>query len=437
MRWTLLLAYVLLFSFHANANIHVQAVAESRAHFDDDAGNNADADDPAIWVHPYHSQKSMVIATLKEGGLDVYDLKGALLQHIPAPPAPTETDRPGRFNNVDLIYDFPLGNRRIDLAVVTDRGFDKLRIFQVNRRNQDAILEEVTANNTPLIFSKDQSEVNQKATAYGLATVKPFHNGSAFAFVSRNDRTDIAKLVLYSQGDNKVNYAIAERFNVNSEFVLPDGSTWEACREEDSDEPHVEGMVVDKQRGILYMAQEAIGVLKTSIWQADNINLVDTVREFGVPYSRTWDEAEEEYICEYDYNNDPGFGGQYLSADVEGLALYDAGFGKGYLLTSSQSDNKFVLYDRGEGNAYMGEFNITDGTVDGVEHTDGIALSNARLGWKYREGLLVAHDGNNTQVVNDDQEEARDNTNFKWVRWQDIAEPLGLQIDNYNRSRGN
>src|SRR5262249_46368785 len=80
----------------------VTAKYETPALFDDDEGGAANGDDPAIWVHPSKSGKSIVVTTAKEGGLYVYDLKGKQLQHIPAPTPPGEEDEPGRFNNVDL-----------------------------------------------------------------------------------------------------------------------------------------------------------------------------------------------------------------------------------------------------------------------------------------------------------------------------------------------
>jgi 3-phytase len=93
----------------------VHATVETPPAFDDDAGGNADSDDPAIWVHPWLPRASLVVATQKNAGLSVYALDGRALQHIPAP---------GRFNNVDLVHDFRLAGRRVDLAVVTDRGHD-------------------------------------------------------------------------------------------------------------------------------------------------------------------------------------------------------------------------------------------------------------------------------------------------------------------------
>jgi 3-phytase len=72
--------------------------------FDDEAEGNADADDPAIWLHPQHPHLSLVIGTKKDGGLGVYALGGHEVQAILAPPTPSPEDAPGRFNSVDIAY---------------------------------------------------------------------------------------------------------------------------------------------------------------------------------------------------------------------------------------------------------------------------------------------------------------------------------------------
>jgi 3-phytase len=110
----------------------VTAIVETPSLFDDDAGGNADADDPAIWVDQRDRAASLVIATAKNGGLRVYDLRGRELQAIATPPAPGPDHAPGRFNNVDLVSGFWLAGRRVDLAVVTDRGLDQLRFYRIN-----------------------------------------------------------------------------------------------------------------------------------------------------------------------------------------------------------------------------------------------------------------------------------------------------------------
>jgi 3-phytase len=85
----------------------VAAVLETRPSLGDDEGGNAGADDPAIWVHPIDATKSLVVSTLKEGGLDVYDLSGGLVQHVPPDAAgPGLVLNRARYNNVDVIYGF-------------------------------------------------------------------------------------------------------------------------------------------------------------------------------------------------------------------------------------------------------------------------------------------------------------------------------------------
>src|SRR5262245_30861176 len=91
---------------------------ETAANFDDAAGGDADADDPAIWTNPTRPADSVVIGTLKNGGLTVFDLHGRTLQHIAPPPG-------GRFNNVDIAG---------DLAVVSDRGLDRIRVYAIGPR---------------------------------------------------------------------------------------------------------------------------------------------------------------------------------------------------------------------------------------------------------------------------------------------------------------
>jgi 3-phytase len=77
--------------------------------------NGGDGDDPAIWIHPTRPDQSKIITTTKseEGeGFGLFDLQGKLLQHLTA-------EEP---NNVDVIYNFTLGTRKVDLAFAACRG---------------------------------------------------------------------------------------------------------------------------------------------------------------------------------------------------------------------------------------------------------------------------------------------------------------------------
>ncbi|HLW21383.1 MAG TPA: phytase, partial [Cyclobacteriaceae bacterium] len=85
-----------------------------------------DTDDPAIWIHPNDPSKSLIIGTDKdqEGALYVYDLKGKVIEDKVV----RGLKRP---NNVDIAYGFELDGRSIDIAVVTERLTNRIRIFSL------------------------------------------------------------------------------------------------------------------------------------------------------------------------------------------------------------------------------------------------------------------------------------------------------------------
>src|SRR5881394_731418 len=101
------------------------------------------ADTPAIWVHPTEPESSLVLGTDKRGGLMVYDMDGRALQIA------SDDSRP---NDVDVIYDFRYGGRRVDLAIAGARaaagqGVKVWLIDPATRR-----LTDVTANGVISVF---------------------------------------------------------------------------------------------------------------------------------------------------------------------------------------------------------------------------------------------------------------------------------------------
>ncbi|MDJ0745337.1 MAG: phytase [Xenococcaceae cyanobacterium MO_167.B27] len=351
-----------------------------------DPNNAPDADDPAIYVHPENPEESFVITTFKNGGLRVYDLEGAEIQSI--------TPKNIRYNNVDIAYGVEYTNMlgetsSVDLAIASDRANDTLAIFAINPDGGDStglpgteILTDVTSINIPeSIFGIDDGE----ATAYGLATYTSLVDGKTYVFVSQADGNKVAQLEITA------GLGAADGFEVGAEVVriidvpVPEG--------ENPEDYQVEGMVVDRETGYLYVGQEEFGIWKYSAEPDDNSEpiLVDAVE------------------------------GGNIEADVEGLTIYYGEDGNGYLLASSQGDNTFAIYDRAGSNSYLGSF-----AVEGVEESDGADIINVPLGDNYPAGLLVVQDGSNTpEVVFPDPEDGEIqnfNTNFKYVSLADFAE---------------
>ncbi|GAA0436738.1 hydrolase [Actinoplanes capillaceus] len=371
----------------------ITAAVETPALFDDEAGGIADADDPAIWINSADRSRSLVIGTAKNGGLRVYDLKGREVQSIATPEG-------GRFNNVDILTGFTFGKRKVDVAVVTDRGLDKLRIYKIEASG----LTDITSADAPLLFSRDQAEVEEQATGYGVAVY------DRYAVVSRRHSTRLGIFRL-EERNGKVTYRTTDTLDLPREFRLPDGTNWTPCLEPGED-PQVEGMVVDAAAGVLYAAQEDVALWRINLAGGTFSSIprmVERVREFGEPAA--YDPESEE--CTVDYRT--GFGGR-ITADVEGATIYPTGKRDGYLIVSSQGDSRFFVYDR-RTNKPVTIFSVVDGKrTDGVQHSDGAAVTAVSLPG-YPKGLLILHDGENTP--NDD----RTSTNFKFVDWRALNLP--------------
>lgn len=354
-----------------------------------------DADDPAIWVNPDDSGESLVIAALKDGGLVSFNLDGSVNQTIASTPEYGDI----RYNNVDLVYGFELGGKTVDLAVATDRNNDTLDIWTIDPATRQltevtsAALNEAAAS----IFGLDDGE----QTAYGLATYTSPVSGETYLFVSQREGNQIAQLKLIANQDGTVS---AETVRTLSAPIPPD---------KELEDAQFEGMVVDRETGYLYAAQEQRGIWK---------------------FAAEPDGATEGTLIEAVKPE-----GDVLTADAEGLTIYYGADGAGYLLASSQGDSSFAVFSRDGNNEYLGSFVIDDG-VDGVAESDGADVINVGLGDAFPNGLLVVHDGSNEPAVvslDDDEAEVQNlSTNFKFIDWADVANsfetPLLVDTDSYN-----
>ncbi|MEV0320275.1 phytase [Streptomyces sp. NPDC050658] len=397
----------------------VTPLAETPVLHDDEAGGDADADDPAIWRDAAAPEHSLVVATAKQGGLRVYDLDAREVQSLPAPAAPGPDHAPGRFNNVDLVHGLRLSTGRADLAVTSDRGNDRLRFYRIDRDRPGGPLTDVTDPAAQPVFSSSQAEIDEQRTAYGLATWTDEATGRSYALVSRRERTGIALLELTPGAGGTVGYRKIRTLVLPADFRLPNGTSWSPCGEP-GELPQVEGMVVDPATGTLYAGQEDVGIWRLRADLTGKPQLVDKVREFGVP--GTYDEETEECTP----GVDPGYGGTRVSADVEGLTLVTEKDGDGLLLASSQGDDTFAAYDReaSDGNEYEGGFRVSTAStgssgVDGSEECDGAAALAAPLGPKYPDGLLVVQDGHDAPGDGE-----RPSTNFKFVDLGDVLDAV-------------
>lgn len=411
---------------HGPRQPHAPAVVttdnETPVLYDDDEGGNASGDDPAIWVHPKHSQRSIVIVTAKEGGLRVYDLNSRELQLLVAEPAPRADGVDGRFNNVDIAYGIRLGKKTVDVAVVSDRYNDQLRFFVIDPDGSRAHtpLREITAPEQDFLFSPDRETVDEEQTAYGVAVWQP-NTHDAYAVVTQEGNTTIATVKLTPRRDGTIAYTDIEHLEMPGTFPLPDGSTWVPC-EEPGVGPQLEGVAVDQRSDVLYATQEDVGLWRIPLpLGSGRPKLIDKVADFGI--HDVYDEETEECVPV-----DPeqrGLGGPNLVADAEGVDVYYGRGSVGYVIVSSQGDDRFAVYSTTGHNRVLGTFKVRGVRgADDINGSDGLAVTNRVVG-DYREGLLVTHDEPETGRNVDPE---RDATNFSYVDWGRVADALDLQV---------
>lgn len=287
------------------------------------------ADDPAIWRNPADPAKSLVIGTDKKAGIHVYSLAGKRLSFTPA----------DRLNNVDLRT---VGTHVI--AAASDRAdVDAAHVSLFT-------LDTAAARLVPLgRFPVGPGE------AYGMCLWTRARDHALFGFVVLKDGR-------------------IDQVAIDVSGTVPKVTTVRSMKLASQ----AEGCVVDDRTGLLYVAEEDVG-----LWRFD--------ADPAAPATAT-------PIAQVD--------GKTLVADAEGLALAPSGRRGGYLVVSSQGDNAYTLY-RLPGVTYAGRFRIGGGAIDGTSDTDGIDLMLGDFGPAYPGGLFVAQDGDN----------APDTQNFKFVSW--------------------
>lgn len=170
------------------------------------------ADDPAIWVHPQTPALSRVLGTNKQHGLEVYDLQGKRVQHLPV----------GRLNNVDVRPGFELGGRTVDLAVATNRDHNSLSVFSIDR-----------ATGTVQAAGEIATPVTD---IYGLCLFKA-PSGEIYSFANDKDGTFVQHR-LYTKGD-KVEGELVRQFKVATQ---------------------PEGCVADDRNQRLFLGEEDVAV---------------------------------------------------------------------------------------------------------------------------------------------------------------------------------
>lgn len=295
-----------------------------------------DADDPAVWINTANPEASLIVGTNKvaapDGGLYVFDVQGRVRQVI------KPLDRP---NNVDIEYRFSTGEGPIDIAVVTERLQNRLRVYRIDEQG----LAPVDAGGIPVC----EGEAGEAAMPMGIALYRRARDGVVFAIVAPKTGGTSAYLWQYRLETDPEGV-------VRGHFVRRFGNY--------SGSGEIEAVVVDDEQGYVYYSDEEYGLRK---WSADP-DSPDADKELAV------------------------FGRDGFKRQREGLAILTQPGGKGFIVASDQIEGaaELRIYRR-EGS--VGNPHDHDPVVAVIptssDSTDGLDLVTTNLGPRFPQGMLL------------------------------------------------
>ena len=287
-----------------------------------------DSDDPAIWIDPVDSGRSVVLGTDKgdtTGGVFSFDLAGRIDRARSVTPLQ-------RMNNVDVEYGLPNGDGTVDIAVATERRRMMLRVFSLPD------MRPIDGGGIP-VFDGDTSRAPM-----GVALYRRPRDGEIFAIVSgKGGPTDGSYLAQYALR--------AEGGRVTGTLVREFGAY--------SGRKEIEAIAVDDTFGFVYYSDEGVGVRK---------------------YHADPDSGATELAL---------FATEGVMSDHEGLAIYSRDSTTGYLLLSDQQGQRVQIFSR-EGTVGLPHDHPVIAVIPvRARETDGIEVTSRPLGAAFPRGLLV------------------------------------------------
>lgn len=266
-----------------------------------------DTDDPAIWIHPTDTEKSIVFGTDKEtnGAIYAFDLQGKIIKDKTI----RNIKRP---NNVDLEYGFKLNDStNTDILVFTEREKQQIRVFSIPD------MKALDNGGFPVFEDATKPEYN---LPMGVAIYKSPVDSSFYIIVGRKSGPKEGYLYQYK--------LTSENSLLKSTLVRKFGKF--------SGQKEIEAIAVDAEMGFIYYADE-----------------MHCIRKYYAEPSK----GNDEISC---------FGAKYFYRDIEGIAIAKQENGAGYLIVSDQQKGQFNLFDRNT-NTFIKAVNLSTLETDGCE----------------------------------------------------------------------
>lgn len=241
----------------------------------------------------------------------------------------------GRPGNIDIRYNFMLSGQPVDII-----GFN-------DRVNEEIVFYTIDVTTRQLSFISSFNAGSWPEEIYGFCLYQNLDTDKFYAFACGKS-SQIRQWELKDNGDGTIG-GVELR-------------TWQNGSDQ------TEGMVADDETGYLYAANEVEGVYKYDLNSTNPNPLVDLIAPTG------------------QHN---------LEGDVEGVTIYYAANGEGYLLVSDQGSDSYKVFERKAPHNFVKTFE-----VNGASGTDGIDVININLGPAFPQGLFVLHNDENEPKEN-------------------------------------
>jgi len=290
-------------------------------------GNNAD--DPAIWIHPTDSSRSLIFLSDKDAGIFAYSVNGAQLQHV---------DFGTALNNIDVRNGFQLGAQTIDILAGNLRNAGQLTVLKINP-DYDCASPSNCASPPLTVLADDNSSNNGiTSNSYGFTLYRRPADGAIFVFEKPASSAPIKQYLIDGSSGQIV---------VTPVRTIDDVAMGQS-----------EGFVADDELGYVYFSEEEKGIHK---YNADpNSSQLTRLSFFA--------------------------SGDGTASDREGLCLYKCNDSTGYLILSSQGNSSFKVYERQENNRFVKTFTAAQSTV-----TDGLDVNSSAIPG-FPNGFVIIHD---------------------------------------------
>jgi myo-inositol-hexaphosphate 3-phosphohydrolase len=334
----------------------------------------ANATDPAVWVNPTDPAKSMIIGA-NNVRLSTYDMAGAVLDQGIAGAA-------GSFTGVDTRNGVSLGGAPVSVATAVGNGV--VHFYAIDPAT--LALTDVTKTAGGIT---DPELPKHGGSVSNVCMYKSPVSGKTYAFVMADN--GFAQQLELTENAGKFGITVVR------------GYTGAASGAWDVAATAVDGCVVDDETKTLYASERGTG-----IWKFD-------AEPPATPATPTPGTLIDK----------PAPDGHLMNT-TKGLAIVRTGEGAGYLLASSFDDTltgavdaTFNVYDRGNNNAFVRTFKVTESvTADSCRDSKGIDATATNVAAGFTSGVFVCQDSKNRPVTGGGTVE----DNFKMVPMDLIAD---------------